>query len=128
MTSAQRQSVRTRATDHCEYCRLRQDHAPFLRHQIEHVIPRQHRGSDLLSNLALACYHCNKYKGPNLSAFDPQTGRMVRLFNPRRHRWAEHFMLRRVLILGRTATGRATVELLRMNAFRRQTLRREIRP
>lgn len=125
MTAAQRQSIRRRARDRCEYCRLRQADAPFLKHQIEHIIPRQHGGSDLLSNLALACYRCNKYKGPNLTAFDPQSGRVVRLFNPRRQRWAEHFVLRGVLLLGRTATGRATVELLRMNAPRRQSLRRE---
>jgi len=31
-----------------------------------------------------------------------------------------------VLILGRTAVGRATVELLQMNAAKRQHLRREI--
>jgi 5-methylcytosine-specific restriction endonuclease McrA len=128
MTAAQRQSIRRRARDRCEYCRLRQADAPFLKHQIEHIIPRQHGGSDQLSNLALACYRCNKYKGPNLSAFDPQTGRVVRLFNPRRQRWAEHFVLRGVLLLGRTATGRATVELLRMNAPRRQSLRRGTGP
>jgi hypothetical protein len=99
---------------------------PFVAHQIEHVIPRQHGGGDESVNLALACYRCNKYKGPNLSAFDPRTGRVVRVFNPRRQRWTEHFAFRGVLILGRSATGRATVELLRMNADKRQSLRREI--
>jgi 5-methylcytosine-specific restriction endonuclease McrA len=127
VTSADRQLVRERARDRCEYCHLRQGDAPFIKHQIEHVIPRQHRGSDDLSNLALACYRCNKYKGPNLSAFDPQTGKMARLFNPRRQRWSDHFVARGVLILGKTGMGRATVELLRMNAPRRQGLRRELR-
>jgi 5-methylcytosine-specific restriction endonuclease McrA len=75
MTSASRQAVRRRARNRCEYCRIHQDDAPFLKHQIEHIIPRQHHGGDNLANLALACYRCNKFKGPNLSAFDPQTGK-----------------------------------------------------
>ncbi len=125
MTPASREAVRKRARERCEYCRIRQIDVPFLKHQVEHVIPRQHGGGDQLANLALACYRCNKFKGPNLSAFDPRTGKLVRLFNPRRQRWLDHFSVRGVLILGRTATGRATVELLRMNATKRQSLRRE---
>src|SRR5271165_4288477 len=39
--------------------------------------------SDDNDNLALACYHCNAHKGPNLSALDPESGALVRLFNPR---------------------------------------------
>ena len=79
-----------------------------------------------LDNLALACYRCNKFKGPNLAAIDPRTDKLVRLFNPRRQQWNANFSRRGVLILGRTAVGRATVELLRMNAVKRQSLRREI--
>ena len=81
-----------------------------------------------MANLALACYRCNKFKGPNLSAFDPRTRKMVRLFDPPRQRWTDHFTVRGVLVLGRTATGRATVELFRMNAVKRQGLRRELGP
>ncbi len=126
MNAALRDVVRKRARERCEYCHLRQADAPFVKHQLEHIVPRQHGGRDDLSNLALACYRCNKFKGPNLSAFDPRTGKIVRIFNPRRQRWLDHFALRGVLILGRTAIGRATVELLQMNAPRRQGLRREI--
>lgn len=126
MKEAIRNAVRRRAQNRCEYCGLHQSDAPFLKHQIEHVIPRQHRGSDDMSNLALACYRCNKHKGPNLTSFDPRTAKIVRLFNPRTQRWRDHFIIRGVLILGRTATGRATVELLQINADKRQSLRREI--
>jgi 5-methylcytosine-specific restriction endonuclease McrA len=126
MTVAMREAVLRRARNRCEYCRIHQDDIPFLRHQIEHVTPRQHGGSDDLANLALACYRCNKYKGPNLSAFDPRTRKLVRLFNPRRQRWTDHFSIRGVLVLGRTTIGRATVELLCMNATKMQILRREI--
>jgi hypothetical protein len=128
VTSAARQAVRKRARDRCEYCRVHQRDIPFLKLQIEHVIPRQHQGGDDLPNLALACYRCNKFKGPNLSAFDPRTGKLVRLFHPRRQRWTDHFSIRGLLILGRTSTGRATVELLQINAAKRQGLRREIDP
>ena len=126
MTEATRALVRKRAHARCEYCRLRQADAPFLKHQIEHVVPRQHGGGDDPANLALACYRCNKYKGPNLTAFDPRTSRVVRLFDPRRQRWPDHFSVRGLLILGRTATGRATVELLRMNAEKRRSLRGQL--
>jgi hypothetical protein len=126
MTNASREAVRKRARNRCEYCHIHQSDVPFLKHQIEHITPRQHGGTDHLNNLALACYRCNKFKGPNLSAIDPRTGKLVRLFNPRRQRWVNHFVLRGILILGRTAIGRATVELLCMNAAKRQSLRREI--
>jgi len=42
--SASREAVRRRAKDRCEYCHLRQIDAPFVSHQLEHVIPRQHAG------------------------------------------------------------------------------------
>jgi len=126
VTERLRQAVRKRARDRCEYCQIEQGDIPFLKHQIEHVIPKQHKGRDELPNLALACYRCNKFKGPNLTAFDPRSGKLVRLFNPRTLRWSNHFSVRAVLILGRTAVGRATVELLQMNASKRQSLRREL--
>ena len=51
--------------------------------------------------------------------FDPRTSR-VRLFHPRQDRWDEHFERNGVLIVGRTAVGRATVGLLKMNAADRK--------
>ena len=76
-------------------------------------------------NLALACYHCNAHKGPNLSGLDPESGALVRLFNPRLDKWEEHFERNGVLIVGRTAVGRATVGLLKMNAADRRRLREQ---
>jgi 5-methylcytosine-specific restriction endonuclease McrA len=40
---------------------------------VDHIIPKQHGSSDDPSNLALACYHYNLYKGPNLTGLDPDT-------------------------------------------------------
>lgn len=118
-----RQFVRERASNCCEYCGLPQVAEPFFAYHIEHIIARQHGGSDDPENLALACYHCNARKGPNLSALDSESGALVRLFHPRRDRWEKHFERNGVVIVGRTAIGRATVALLKMNAADRRRLR-----
>jgi hypothetical protein len=83
---------------------------------VEHIIPRKHRGADEPSNLALACYHCNLHKGPNLAGIDPDTGLVVELFHPRVQTWEEHFTFDEGWIIGRTPCGRATVDVLEMNA------------
>jgi hypothetical protein len=51
-------------------------------------------------NLALARYHCNASKVPNLSGLDPESGALVRLFHPRQDRWDEYFERNGVLIVG----------------------------
>jgi hypothetical protein len=66
-------------------------------------------------NLAWSCLRCNKHKGPNLSGIDPATGQMVRLFHPRRDRWAEHFAGEATKLLGITPEGRTTVAVLQIN-------------
>lgn len=75
MDAATRRLVRQRANNRCEYCGLRQEDAPVATFHMEHIIPKQHGGSDDPGNLALACYHCNLHKGPNLASLDPDTGR-----------------------------------------------------
>src|ERR1035437_4617602 len=77
-------------------------------------------------NLALACHRCNLCKGPNLTGFDRQSGRIVPLFPPRRDRWTEPFAWRGPRIEGLTAIGRATVLVLGMNDARRLDLRAEL--
>ena len=54
-----RTAVRERAQFHCEYCRLAEEHAPVTPFQVEHIVARQHGGSDAFRNLALACHRCN---------------------------------------------------------------------
>jgi hypothetical protein len=61
------------------------------------------------------CSFCNSYKGPNISGLNPQTGRTVRLFNPRKDRWARHFEWNGPHLVGRTHTGRVTLALLEIN-------------
>jgi hypothetical protein len=108
------ESVRTRAGDRCEYCQLPQS-ARRLRFQIDHVIARQHGGSDELDNLALCCGRCNRFKGPNLSGVDPESSAIVRLFNPRQDKWSEHFRWDGATVLGVSSQGRATIGVLTMN-------------
>lgn len=126
MDTAIRELVRKRARNHCEYCRLPQDSAPFAAFHVEHVVPRQHGGVDEISNLALACPRCNAFKGPNLAAIDPVTDRVVPLFHPRRDSWLDHFEWDGVTIVGRSPVGRATVRLLNMNAEERRKAREEL--
>ena len=79
-----RQFVWQRAKGRCEYCHLPEEHAAVAPLHLEHIIARKHRGSDALNNLALACHQCNLHKGTNLASFDPDTGELTPLFNPRR--------------------------------------------
>jgi hypothetical protein len=59
---------------------------------------------------------------------DPASGKFVRLYNPRKSFWREHFQLVGVRIAWRTAIGGAAVRLLKLNHPRRilerQVLRR----
>jgi hypothetical protein len=93
---------------------------------VEHIRPRQHGGDDDRSNLALACPNCNWNKGPNMTSVDPATNAITPLYNPRSDAWRIHFAFVGVEIIGLTATGRATVQLLRMNDPEFIELRREI--
>jgi hypothetical protein len=121
-----RDFVRNRAGRRCEYCRLRQEHFLQITHQVEHIIPLKHRGTDAADNLALACAPCNLAKSSNLSGIDDTTGDIVTLFNPRTQDWSEHFRYQAALISGITPTGRATVAVLNMNDNERLQLRTEL--
>ena len=123
MEPAIKDLVRTRAGNACEYCRIPQDATPLISFHIEHIVSRQHGGSDEPDSLALACDRCNAYKGPNLTSIDPDTSATVVLFNPRQDIWGDHFAVRGGRITGLTPKGRASVRLLNMNASRRVELR-----
>lgn len=125
MDAATRILVRERANGCCEYCLLPQKYCD-LTHHVEHIVSKQHGGTDVEENLALACHRCNLSKGPNLTGIDPASGELVRLFHPRQDRWEEHFLIEGVRIEGRTPVGRATVRVLAMNDARRLELRWEL--
>lgn len=91
--------------------------------QIDHIIARQHKGTTDQANLALACFHCNRHKGPNIAGRDPATGQMVRLFHPRTDRWSEHFRFDGAELVGLTSIGRATIQVLAINGSDIQQVR-----
>ncbi len=122
-----RHYVQSRAGNRCEYCQVQQRHYLITFH-VEHVIPIQHRGTDDDINLALACHHCNRHKGPNLSGIDPDTGKLTRLYSPRADAWANHFTANCGQIHGITDIGRTTVYVLAMNAPSRVQTRLELDP
>jgi hypothetical protein len=104
-----------RAGNRCEYCRI--PHPRYrLPFQIDHIIAHQHGGPTAIGNLALACLHCNRFKGPNIAGLDPGSNELVRLFHPRTDIWDSHFQFEGARIAGTTAIGRATVQVLAMNA------------
>jgi hypothetical protein len=84
MDRALRELVWRRAGNCCEYCQMpRQfDDTTF---EIDHVIAGSHGGPTRASNLCLACFACNSFKGSNLSGRDMRTRKIVSLFDPWRH-------------------------------------------
>jgi hypothetical protein len=94
--------------------------------QVDHVRAEKHGGETIESNLALACTHCNRHKGPNIAGFDTQTGEIIRLFNPRTDVWEQHFEADGPQVLGKTAIGRATVAVLEMNSPDQLLIRNEL--
>ena len=124
---AVRRLVADRAQWRCEYCRSPAAFStqPF---EVDHIVPRSKNGPTIPENLALSC-GCNRYKGESTHARDPQTGRVVSLFHPRRQYWARHFTWTEdpLVIIGRTAIGRATITALHLNRPELRNLRRLLR-
>jgi hypothetical protein len=125
MDEATRLAVIERAADRCEYCRLPVAHVltPF---QVDHIIAKKHRGMDDLSNLAYACLRCNLHKQTDLTGIDERTKKLTKLFHHRRHKWERHFRFDGPRLVGRTAVGRTTVQVLAMNDADRVALRAEL--
>jgi hypothetical protein len=114
VNDALRKRLAKRARNRCEYCLYPETEA-LIPHQLDHIVARQHGGSDEEDNLAFCCAVCNRHKGPNLTSLDPDTKKLARLFNPRLQGWSDHFLLEQGRIVGLTPTGRATAFLLRFN-------------
>ncbi len=110
-----RAEVARRAEYRCEYCGIHEHEAGFA-HQVDHIISRKHGGSSASLNLAYACLLYNRYKGTDLASIDPESGEPVRLFHPRRDLWTDHFLLESHRVVGLSGPGRATVQVLRLNA------------
>lgn len=122
MPAARRRQVRARAGDCCEYCLLAEDDA-FFPHEPDHIIAGKHGGRSTLENLAWACFDCNRFKGSDIASVDTMSGALTPLFNPRQHRWSEHFQLQDAHILPLSPIGRVTATLLKFNLPQRVEVR-----
>src|SRR5688500_10671355 len=87
--AALRERVAAQAKHRCGYCLANERYGFSV--EIEHIVPRALGGDTVEENLWLACRDCNGRKGHRIVSPDPQTGQVVRLFDPRRQIWREHF-------------------------------------
>jgi 5-methylcytosine-specific restriction endonuclease McrA len=120
MARALEKLVWQRAGGRCEYCQvpLADLDLPF---EVDHIVAEHHQGRTEAGNLCLACFACNRHKGPNIAGIDPRTRKIIRLFNPRRHKWSRHFHWDGPLLV-----GRATVIALKMNLAHRIAFRQRL--
>ena len=111
-----KKQVRKRAKGYCEYCYSSTSFSP-TGFDIDHILPVSLGGNSTLKNLALACGECNGHKHIKTHYFDPITLEKTRLFHPRNDYWLDHFQWNEdeSLIVGLTAVGRTTVDLLEVN-------------
>lgn len=116
-TRKARPRIAAQAKYRCGYCQT-QELVSGVPLTIEHIIPIAHGGTDDEDNLWLSCRLCNEIKGTLIEATDPETGRQVLLFNPRYQIWKACFAWDETgtRIVGRNATGRATITALALNS------------
>jgi hypothetical protein len=120
-----RARVQQRARQRCESCGIHEDDVGFS-HEPDHIIAIKHGGDTTEANLSWACHLCNNLKGSDLASVDIETGRIIRLFHPRKDRWVRHFRLEEARIVPLTAVGRVTEYLLQFNHPRTVLLRQAL--
>ena len=99
----------------CEYCRLSAYHSYFPFH-FEHIISIKHGGKTNAANLAYACPLCNLNKGSDIATFLNDPTDLIRFFNPRIDKWADHFQAESTgEIVAKTAIGAATIKIFNFN-------------
>jgi hypothetical protein len=108
--------VRASARERCGFC-LAPQRLVLGWLEIEHLHPRSRGGSDREENLWLACRLCNNFKSDQIDGIDLETSLRIRLFDPRRDRWWDHFSWSEdgAHVIGRTPMGRVTVTCLQLN-------------
>jgi HNH endonuclease len=115
-TPFEKSFIQERARHSCEYCKFPMSFSHDGFH-IEHITPIRLGGTNELGNLAWSCDGCNTHKWGHIEWVDSQTSNKVPLFNPRQDIWKNHFQWSDdfTLILGISTSGRATIDLLKMN-------------
>lgn len=113
---ALRQQIAAEARHRCGYC-LTSSSITGTPMEIDHIVPESLGGPTVRENLWLACSMCNDHKSNRIAAPDPHSGEIVRIFDPRRQVWSDHFewSTEADLIVGKTPTGRATIVAVRLN-------------
>lgn len=114
MNAKTKQQVWERAQSRCEYCQMPAQFSE-LGFEVDHVVAMKHGGESAIDNFCLSCFYCNSYKGPNISGVDPKTNQIVSLYNPRTQSWTRHFRWNGSVLVGKTSSGRATIEVLNIN-------------
>ncbi len=111
-----KQRIRQTAGHRCGYCLAEQRRTLGIL-EIEHLIALACGGTDEEANLWLSCSLCNRYKGMQIEAVDPETGSLAPLFNPRGQIWYEHFRWDEAgaRIIGLSPVGRVTAQALQLN-------------
>jgi hypothetical protein len=119
-----RAQVRERDNNRCVYCQTPEE-LTVTTFEVDHIVPTSAGGETVLDNLCLACPACNRYKSNRQSGPDPETGQVVSIYHPRQQEWSDHFAWNedQSQIIGLTPTGRATIEILRMNRSQMARLR-----
>ena len=67
---------------------------------------------------------CNWAKGPNLSGLPG--GKLFPFFNPRKQSWKRHFRWEQTTLVGKTMSGKVTVQVLNINKQSRVMLRENL--
>jgi hypothetical protein len=116
MNKKKRYTIRARSKFKCEYCLCPEDFSssPF---ESDHIIAVGVGGDDDLLNFANACSGCNGYKSKTIEAFDPISGQVVPLYNPRTDVWEDHFSWDETftILIGLSPVGRVTIAKLKLN-------------
>jgi hypothetical protein len=125
LSSKIKQEVASRANNLCEYCLANSEYA-FHSFPIDHILPISLKGKNVINNLAYSCQFCNNSKYNKTHCLDPLTNERVRLFNPRKDKWLNHFMwnVNKTTIIGISPIGRATVYCLKVNRSEAINLRK----
>lgn len=111
-----RRRILERDQARCAYCQS-PEALMGVTFEVEHILPLSLSGETSSDNLCLSCPTCNRHKANRIVAYDSETDTEIPIFHPRQQLWEDHFTWDEdaATLIGITATGRATIEMLRMN-------------
>jgi HNH endonuclease len=120
-----RRLVSDRAGGYCEYCKFPVKFA-LESMEIDHAFPVSLGGKTVAENLVFACHGCNQHKQNRIEGMDLVSSSLADIYHPRKMVWDDHFGWSQdtTLIVGKTATGRVTVQILKLNRSGLVNLRR----